>query len=99
MRNRVVPEAHVNLARRWTVMELLSASGTSSPCNRYSSMPNSTEIDRARAQRIVRRREELKADAPKALHDYYAAQNAILERTRKLREERLAREAKAEATG
>jgi hypothetical protein len=60
-------------------------------------MPNNTEMDRARAERIFRRREELKADAPKALHDYYAAQEAVLERTRKLRDERLSREANAKA--
>jgi hypothetical protein len=59
-------------------------------------MPYSTEADRSRAERISRRREQLKADAPKAMQDYQAAQRSVIERTRKLREERLAREAKAE---
>ncbi len=56
------------------------------------SMPNNTETS-ARAERIFRRREELKADAPKAVQDYYAAQQRTIQRTRRLREERLAREA------
>ncbi len=59
-------------------------------------MPNNTEIERARAERIFRRREELKADAPKAVQDYYKAQQSVIERTRKLREKRLAREANCE---
>ncbi len=60
-------------------------------------MANNTDTERARAERIFRRREQLKADAPKAIQDYYKAQQSVIERTRKLREERLAREAKAEA--
>jgi hypothetical protein len=63
----------------------------------YTSMPNNTEAERSRAERIFHRREQLKADAPKATHDYHAAQQRVIERTRKLREERLAREAEAEA--
>ncbi len=47
---------------------------------------------RAQAERAFRR-EQQKADAPKATHDYYAAQQAIIDRTRRLRAERLAREA------
>jgi hypothetical protein len=60
-------------------------------------MPHNTEADGSRAERIFRRREQLKADAPKATQDYHAAQQSVIERTRKLREERLAREAKAQA--
>jgi hypothetical protein len=51
------------------------------------------EEQKRRAERIFRR-ERQKADAPNALKDYRAAHQAIIERTRKLREERLAREAK-----
>ncbi len=60
-------------------------------------MTHNAETDRSRAERIFRRREQLRADAPKAVQDYYAAQQAVIERTRKLREERIAREAKAPA--
>jgi hypothetical protein len=56
-------------------------------------MPTETDEKRARAERIFTAREQRKADAPKAVHDYYAAQDALRERTRQLREERLAREA------
>jgi hypothetical protein len=56
-------------------------------------MQHSTQTERIRAERIFRRREERKADVPKAVSEYYAAQQRIIERTRKLREERLAREA------
>ena len=56
-------------------------------------MQQNTETERARTERIFRRREELKADVSKAVSEYYAAQQSIIERTRKLREERLAREA------
>ena len=56
-------------------------------------MQHHTETERARAKRIFRRREELKAHVSKAVSEYYAAQQSIIERTRKLREERLAREA------
>ncbi len=47
---------------------------------------------RARAERIFKRKDAIKADGPKALQDYNAAQQAIIEWTRKLREQRLARE-------
>ena len=56
-------------------------------------MQHNTETERARAERIFRRHEDCKADIPKAVSEYYAAQQSIIERTRKLREERLAREA------
>jgi hypothetical protein len=59
-------------------------------------MPDSTEADRSRAERMIRR-EQLKADAPKATQDYHAAQRSVIERTRQLRAERLAREANVDA--
>jgi hypothetical protein len=45
-----------------------------------------------RAEAHFRAREILKADAAKATEDYRRAQQKTLERTRKLREQRLARE-------
>ena len=39
------------------------------------------------------KREQLKADAPKALADYYAAEQALRDRTQELRRLRLARDA------
>ncbi len=58
-------------------------------------MQKTHETERARAERIFRAREQMKADAPEAVRDYYAAQQALIERTRQLREERLARERQA----
>ncbi|HZP78902.1 MAG TPA: hypothetical protein VFB45_22390 [Pseudolabrys sp.] len=56
-------------------------------------MQKTDDLDgRARAQRILRTREEMKADAPLAVRDYRAAQRATLARMRELREQRLARE-------
>lgn len=46
---------------------------------------------RERAEAHFKAREILKADAAKATEDYYAAQQDIVDRTRKLREQRLAR--------
>ena len=51
--------------------------------------------DRARAEAQFKAREARKADAPKATQDYQAEQNAVLARTKRLREERLMREAAA----
>jgi hypothetical protein len=51
------------------------------------------ENERARAERLFRTREQQKADAPKALAEYYAAQQTIGDRTEKLRQVRLARDA------
>ncbi len=50
------------------------------------------EQQKRRAEQVFRR-ERQRADAPNAVKDYQAAQQAIIERTRKLREARLAREA------
>jgi hypothetical protein len=46
-----------------------------------------------RADAIFKARAEQKADAPRATQDYQSAQQATLDRTKRLREERLAREA------
>ena len=51
------------------------------------------ENERARAERIFKTREQQKADAPKAISDYYAAQQAMRDRTERLRQLRLARDA------
>ena len=56
-------------------------------------MPHNSEADRTRAEAIFKAREQRKADAPKAMKDYQTAQQAIRDRTVRLREERLAREA------
>jgi hypothetical protein len=53
----------------------------------------SRERDIARARRVFGIRDQEKADAPKALADYRAAEQRIRDRTRELRELRLAREA------
>jgi ABC-type uncharacterized transport system auxiliary subunit len=51
------------------------------------------ETERVRAERLFKVRERQKADTPKATADYYAAQQALRERTRELRQLRLARDA------
>lgn len=51
------------------------------------------ETERVRAERLFKVRERQKADAPKATADYYAAQQALRDRTRELRQLRLARDA------
>jgi hypothetical protein len=50
-----------------------------------------------RAERIFKVREQQKADAPKAVADYYAAQQRVRERTQELRRLRLEREAQKKA--
>jgi hypothetical protein len=56
-------------------------------------MPQPENADRARAERLFKTREQQKADAPKATADYYAAEQAVRDRTRELRRLRLARAA------
>lgn len=57
-------------------------------------MPQKTDqAARNRAESIFKRREQQKADAPVAMAEYRAAQEAALERMRELRRQRLAREA------
>jgi hypothetical protein len=51
--------------------------------------------NRRRAEAHFKAREILKADAAQATDDYRAAQQAVIERTRRLREQRLTRERKA----
>jgi hypothetical protein len=48
---------------------------------------------RARVERMFKIRQQQHADAPKATADYYAGQQKIRDRTRELRQLRLAREA------
>jgi hypothetical protein len=57
-------------------------------------MPQPENADRARAERLLKMREQQKADAPKEAADYYAAGQAVRDRTRELRRLRLARDAK-----
>jgi hypothetical protein len=68
------------------------SSGTHDSFARLLSMPEHENADRARAERLFRTRELQKADAPKATADYYAAEQAVRDRTRELRRLRLARE-------
>jgi len=60
-------------------------------------MPEHQNADRIRAERIFKAREHQKADAPKAMADYYAAQQRLRDRTYELRRLRLEREAQKEA--
>ena len=55
-------------------------------------MPQQQSIDLARAERLFKAREERKAEFPKATADYYVAEQALRERTQKLKRLRLARE-------
>jgi len=55
-------------------------------------MPQQQNADRARAERLFKAREQQKADAPKAIADYYAAEQALRERSQRLKRLRLARE-------
>jgi hypothetical protein len=49
------------------------------------------EKNRLRAERQFKAREQQQADAPKAWADYHGAQQRLRDRTRELREQRLAR--------
>ena len=55
-------------------------------------MPQHENTDRARAERLFKTREQQKADAPKATADYYAAEQALRDRTQELKRLRLARD-------
>ena len=61
-------------------------------------MPEQQNDGRARAERIFALREQQKADAPKATAEYYAAEQKIRDRTRELRQLRLARGSKSLAS-
>ena len=57
-------------------------------------MPQKTDrSSRTRAEALFKRREQQKADAPIAMAEYRAAQQAALDRMHELRQLRLAREA------
>jgi hypothetical protein len=55
-------------------------------------MPERIDPKRERAERIFKARQERQADAPKATAEYYAAQEKLRDRTKELRQLRLARE-------
>jgi hypothetical protein len=61
-----------------------------------SGVPSNSEAARARAEAFFKRRQEQAADAPVAWTEYKDAQEAFRERTRALRELRLARKARRE---
>ena len=54
-------------------------------------MPSNADENRLRAERVFKARERQKADAPKAWAEYHAAEQKLRDRTRELREQRLAR--------
>jgi hypothetical protein len=54
-------------------------------------MPGKTSEPRARAERLFKTREQQKADAPVAMAEYRAAQQAAWDRMHQLRRMRLAR--------
>ena len=56
-------------------------------------MPQHDNEKRERAERLFKARAELKAEAPKATAEYYAAQQRLRDRTQDLKRLRLAREA------
>ena len=55
-------------------------------------MPKPDDPQRQRAERLFRARQERQADAPKATAEYYAEQERLRDRTKELRQLRLARE-------
>src|SRR6476660_7488620 len=59
---------------------------------RLVGMP-ATKDPKRHAERMFKARQERQADAPKAIAEYYAAQEKLRERTKELRQLRLAREA------
>jgi hypothetical protein len=77
------------------IFKAVSECGTFAGPGRCPGMQKAHETDQARAERIFRAREEMKADAPNAMREYQEAQAALIERTRQLREQRLARERQA----
>jgi hypothetical protein len=57
-------------------------------------LPRSNDPEsNARAEALFKRRQQQQADAPKAMAEYRAAEQAKYERMHQLREQRLAREA------
>ena len=66
--------------------------GNVSSISTLACMPKNENGDRARAERMFKVREHQKADASKATVDYHAAEQKLRERTKELRQLRLARE-------
>jgi hypothetical protein len=60
-------------------------------------MPERTDTTRQRTERIFKARQERQADAPKATAEYYAAQEKLRDRTKELRQLRLARESQKDS--
>jgi hypothetical protein len=93
---RFTPKAGVNGDERMSAeansVREPSQQGTLNAFERWIRMPQH-ETERVRAERLFKVRERQKADAPKATADYYAAQQALRDRTRELRQLRLARDA------
>jgi len=59
-------------------------------------MPNKDEKSRARAEAMFKIREQQRADAPIAIREYRQIEQNARDQLRRLREARLAREAKAQ---
>lgn len=59
----------------------------------YMSMPSRQQSTHERAEASFKRRELQEADASTAMKDYRAAEQAVRDKTKRLREERLVREA------
>ena len=66
--------------------------------SRLIGMPDRIDPTRQRAERLFRARQERQADAPKATAEYYAAQEKLRDRTKELRQLRLARAKKSKPT-
>jgi hypothetical protein len=64
---------------------------------RLIGMPERIDPTRQRAERIFKARQERRADAPKATAEYYAAQERLRDRTKELRQMRLARESQKDS--
>ena len=65
--------------------------------SRLIGMPERIDPTRQRAERIFKARQERQADAPKATAEYYAAQKRLRDRTKELRQMRLARESQKDS--
>jgi acyl-CoA reductase-like NAD-dependent aldehyde dehydrogenase len=76
-----------SINRKWSV-------GTASLV--FARVPQHDNPNRVRAQRLFKVREKQKADAPKAMADYRAAEQRLRDRTQELRRLRIAREARKE---
>lgn len=77
----------------WRNTDVPRRLGTLQRVSRLLSMLPSTDAKRDRAERIFRARVDRQVDAPKAIAEYHAAEQRIRDRTKELRQLRLAREA------